>query len=64
MASILDIYTKTPPKTGMIDIKGKDKTPLNPDGGKNLATDEIKLKKARGGELNNTRKYSDSVTNK
>ena len=25
MASILDIYKKTPPKTGMIDIKGKDK---------------------------------------
>ena len=31
MASILDIYKKTPPKTGMIDTKGKDKTPLNPE---------------------------------
>ena len=48
MASILDIYKKTPPKTGMIDTKGKDKTPISPDGGKNLATDETKLKKARG----------------
>jgi hypothetical protein len=64
MASILDIYKKTPPKTGLIDSKGKDKTPISVDGGKNLAKDETKLKKARGGELNTVKKYSDSVTNK
>lgn len=61
MASILDIYTKTPPKTGKVDIKGKDKTPIEPDGGNDLAKNESRLKKARGGELN-TKKYSDTVT--
>jgi hypothetical protein len=63
MASILDIYKKTPPKTGMIDSKGGDKTPLNPDGGKNLAKDDKAITKARGGKLQE-KKYSDSVTNK
>jgi hypothetical protein len=63
MASILDIYQKTPPKTGTIDTKGKDKTPLNPDGGKNLATNEKAIVKARGGTLQ-SKKYSDTVTNK
>jgi hypothetical protein len=63
MASILDIYKKTPPKTGMIDTKGKDKTPINPDGGKNLATDDRAILKARGGKLQSA-KYSDSVVNK
>lgn len=60
MASILEMFEKTPPKTGKIDSKGKDKTPIDPDGGLNLATDEKKLGKARGGALN-TKKYSDSV---
>ena len=60
MASILEIFEKTPPKTGKIDSKGKDKTPIEPDGGLNLAKDEKKLQKARGGALN-TKKYSDSV---
>ena len=60
MASILDIFEKTPPKTGKIDTKGKDKTPIEPDGGKNLATNESALKKARGGTLD-TAKYSDTV---
>jgi hypothetical protein len=63
MASILDIYKKTPPKTGMIDIKGKDKTPISPDGGKNLATDDRAIAKARGGKLQE-KKYSDTVINK
>ena len=63
MASILDIYKKTPPKTGMIDIKGKDKTPISTDGGKNLATDDRAIVKARGGVLQE-KKYSDTVTNK
>jgi len=60
MASILEMFEKTPPKTGKIDSKGKDKTPIEPDGGLNLAKDEKKLKKARGGDVN-TKKYSDSV---
>lgn len=59
MASILDIYTKTPPKTGKLDSKAKDKTPINPDGGLNLASDDTKLQKARGGKLNE-KKYSDT----
>lgn len=60
MASILDIYKKTPPTTGKIDNKGKDKTPIEPDGGLNLSTDDTKLQKARGGKLNE-KKYSDTV---
>jgi hypothetical protein len=47
----------------MIDTKGKDKTPINPDGGKNLATDDRAILKARGGKLQSA-KYSDSVVNK
>jgi hypothetical protein len=60
MASILDIYKKTPPATGKIDIKGKDKTPIEPDGGLNLSKDDIKLEKARGGKMN-IKAYTDSV---
>lgn len=63
MASILEIYEKTPPQTGKVDLKGKDKTPINPDGGLDLAKDEKALKKARGGEVN-TKKYSDTVVRK
>jgi hypothetical protein len=44
----------------MIDPKGKDKTPINPDGGLDLAKNETRLLKSRGGVLN-TKRYSDSV---
>ena len=60
MASILELYGTTGPKTGKIDTKGTDKTPIEPDGGLDLAKDEKKLLKARGGKLNE-KKYSDSV---
>jgi hypothetical protein len=60
MASILEIYKKSIPVTGIIDPKGTDKTPINADGGKNLSKDEKALKKARGGNLN-TLKYSDTI---
>ena len=60
MASILDLYGKVGPKTGQIDKKGKDKTPINPDGGKDLAKNEALLTKARKGILNTTKKYSDT----
>jgi hypothetical protein len=63
MASILDLYEKHTPATGKIDAKGKDKTPITADGGKNLSTDEKALKKARGGNMN-TAKYSDTITKK
>lgn len=63
MASILDIYKKTPPKTGLVNTKGGDKTPINADGGKDLSKDDTKLTKARGGKLQE-KKYSDTVTNK
>ena len=59
MASIIDIYEKTPPKTGKIDSKGKDKTPIEADGGLDLSKNESRLKKARGGDLNQ-KKYSDT----
>jgi hypothetical protein len=60
MASILELYEKHQPATAKIDLKGKDKTPINPDGGKNLSKDEKALKKARGGNVS-TAKYSDTV---
>jgi hypothetical protein len=52
MASIIEMYEKSAPKTSTANLKGKDKTQIEPDGGLNLATDEAKLKKARGGVLN------------
>jgi hypothetical protein len=60
MASILDIYTKTPPTNGKIDTKVKEKTPIEPDGGLNLSKDDVKLERARGGKLN-IKRYSDSI---
>ena len=59
MASIVDIYTKSTPKTGVANIKGGDKTPISADGGVNLTTDESKLSKARKGAVNTTKKYSE-----
>jgi hypothetical protein len=63
MASILEMYEKSLPKTGKADLKGGDKTKIEADGGLNLSKDEKKLSKARGGALNE-KKYSDSVTKK
>ena len=65
MASIIEMFEKTPPKTGKIDTKGVDKTPIDSTnysfaGSKDLAKDEKRLEKARGGALN-TKKYSDYV---
>ena len=59
MASIVDIYTKSTPKTGVANIKGGDKTPISTEGGTNLSTDETKLSKARKGAVNTTKKYSE-----
>jgi hypothetical protein len=58
MASIIEMYEKSAPKTSNANLKGKDKTNIEPDGGLNLATDEPALKKGRGGVLN-TKKYSE-----
>lgn len=63
MASIIEMYEKSAPKTSTANLKGRDKTQIEPDGGLNLATDETKLKKARGGTLN-TKMYSDSLKKK
>jgi hypothetical protein len=62
MASILDLYGKTGPKTAQINKNGKDKTPLSVDGGKDLAKD-TSLEKVRHGKLN-TNKYSDTFKKK
>ena len=65
MASIIEMFEKTPPKTGKIDAKGVDKTPIDSAkfpfaGSKDLVKDEKRLEKARGGALN-TKKYSDTI---
>ena len=62
MASILDLYGKTGPKTGQINAKGSDKTPITADGGKDLSK-PVSLEKARLGKLNTT-KYSETFKTK
>lgn len=47
---LLNLYTNNKPATGRI-TKNSDKTPIEPDGGKNLSTNQPLLKKSRGGEL-------------
>ena len=39
MASILELFGENGPKTSQINRKGKDKTPISPDGGLDLAND-------------------------
>ena len=39
MPSILELYQMTLPMTAKADTKGKDKTPISPDGGLDLAKD-------------------------
>ena len=63
MASIIDIYKNGIPTTGKADLKGGDKTKIEKDGGLDLSADDKALTKARGGALN-TKKYSDTVTNR
>lgn len=64
MATIIDIYKKATPATGKVDLKGKDIEPIGFENtfkpSKDLAKNEPRLKKARGGDLS-TKKYSDSV---
>lgn len=62
MASILDLYGKTGPKTGQINGKGSDKTPITADGGKDLSK-PVSLEKARLGKVN-TNKYSETFKTK
>lgn len=51
--------TKNPPSNSKANTKGKDKTPIEADGGLDLSKDEAKLKQARGGKLN-TKPYTDT----
>jgi hypothetical protein len=39
MPSILELYQMSLPMTAKADTKGKDKTPISPDGGLDLAKD-------------------------
>lgn len=64
--TILERYQQAIPDTGDANIKGRDKTPIgddNPTGEQNpsldLATDETRLKNARGGQLT-SKPYSDT----
>jgi len=60
MSKILDLYGTTGPKTGVANLKGGDKTPINADGGRDLSKDETRLTKARKGAVNTSKKYSDA----
>ena len=66
---LLDRYNSGIPDNGKIS-NNLDKTPIEPDGGLNLAIDQQRIKKSAGGELGNgaggwspTNKYSDSGAN-
>jgi hypothetical protein len=48
--AILDLYNNKTPLTGKI-TNNLDKTPIEPDGGKDLSKNEALLKKSRKGEL-------------
>lgn len=70
MASIIELYGEKGPKNAQANFKGKDSTPIGKDNPRgefkpslDLAANETKLQKARGGVLNN-KKYSDSIKNK
>jgi hypothetical protein len=58
MSKILELYGKS--DFSKLPNKSFDKTPIEPDGGSDLAKNESALEKARGGKLNE-KKYSDSV---
>jgi len=66
---LLDRYNSGIPDNGKIS-NNLDKTPIEPDGGLNLAIDQQRIKKSGGRELGNgaggwspTNKYSDSGAN-
>ena len=66
---ILDRYLAKTPDNGKI-TNNLDKTPIEPDGGLNLAVDQNRIKKAGGREIGQgaggwspTNKYSDSGAN-
>ena len=65
MSMILELYGTTGHTTGKIDTKGGDIEPIGADNAykpsKDLSKDAKALKKARGGDLNTTKKYSDMV---
>jgi hypothetical protein len=61
MSKILELYGTTGPKTGKIDTKGGDIEPIGADNAYKPSKDAKALKKARGGDLNTTKKYSDMV---
>ena len=48
--AIIDLYNNNTPLTGKIKTSG-EKTPIEPDGGKDLSKNEALLKKSRKGEL-------------
>jgi hypothetical protein len=71
--SLVDLYTKSTPKTAKIDVKGKDKTPIGTELPFNGSKDLMKsdLSKPRKGALgqgtggyDDKKVYSTSIKNK
>lgn len=58
MSKLVELYEKS--DFSKLPNKSADKTPIEADGGLDLAKDEKALAQARGGKLNE-KKYSDSV---
>jgi hypothetical protein len=66
---LLDRYLASTPNSGKV-TNNLDKTPIEPDGGLNLAINQSRIKNAGGRDLGNgaggwnpTNKYSDSGAN-
>jgi hypothetical protein len=49
--AIIDLFEKEPPLQSKVNIKGKDKTPIEADGGLDLSKNEKALKDGRNGEI-------------
>jgi hypothetical protein len=59
MPSILELYQMSLPITAKADTKGKDKTPISPDGGVDLGS-ESNLERGLVSKVD-TGKYSDRI---
>jgi hypothetical protein len=49
--ALVDLFEKEPPLQSKANIKGKDKTPIEADGGLDLSKNEKALKEGRNGEI-------------
>ena len=49
--ALVDLFEKEPPLQSKANVKGRDKTPIEADGGLDLSKNEKALKEGRNGEI-------------